>query len=219
MRWVWLPIVFSLALPAFAADVSPVRLGLVVPTAGDAESVAQGMRQAADMAVDDWSPRLGRRIELSVTEDPFDPRQAVVAAERLVQEGVWGVVGHFYSSSSIAASAVYHDAGVPQVAPTATHPRLTAQGFDNVFRVSGRDDQQALVAAEFVVSRVKARRVAVVHDRTEYGRGLVETFRHELARRGARPLVAEASLVRKSGPRTRRATPNFVKLARGRGIR
>ena len=189
-----MPLGVSLVLPAQAADVPPVRLGLVVPTAADAGPVAQSMRRAADMAVGDWSLRLGRRIELIVKEDAFDPRQAVVTAESFVQEGVWGVVGHIYSSTSISASAVYHEAGVPLVAPTATHPRLTAQGFDNVFRVSGRDDQQALVAAEFVVLRVKARRVAVVHDRTEYGRGLVETFRRELARRAARPVVAEESL-------------------------
>ena len=194
MRWLWLPLGVSLVLPAQAADVPPVRLGLVVPTAADAGPVAQSMRRAADMAVGDWSLRLGRRIELIVKEDAFDPRQAVVTAESFVQEGVWGVVGHIYSSTSISASAVYHEAGVPLVAPTATHPRLTAQGFDNVFRVSGRDDQQALVAAEFVVLRVKARRGAVVHDRTEYGRGLVETFRRELARRAARPVVAEESL-------------------------
>jgi branched-chain amino acid transport system substrate-binding protein len=194
MRWLWLPLVCSLVLSAEAVDVPPVRLGLVVPTAGDAGPVAQSMRRAAEMAVSDWGPKLARRIELSVKDDAFDPRQAAATAEQLVQEGVWGVVGHFYSSSSLPASVVYHEAGVPQVTPTATHPRLTAQGFDNVLRVSGRDDQQALVAAEFVVLRVKARRVAVVHDRTEYGRGLVETFRRELARRGARPVVAEESL-------------------------
>jgi len=194
MRWLWLPLVCSLVLPAEAVDGPPLRLGLLVPTAGDAGPVAQSMRRAAEMAVSDWNPRLARRIELTVKEDAFDPRQAAATAEQLVQEGVWGVVGHFYSSSSLPASVVYHEAGVPQVTPTATHPRLTAQGLDNVFRVSGRDDEQGLVAADFVLSQLKARRVAVVHDRTEYGRGLVETFRRELARRGARRVVAEESL-------------------------
>ncbi len=194
MRWLWLPLLFSVILPAEAVDVPPVRIGLVVPTTGEAGPVAQSMRRAAEMAVDDWSPKLGRPIDLRVKEDAFDPRQAAVTAAQLVQEGVWGVVGHFYSSSSLPASAVYHEAGVPQITPTATHPRLTAQGFDNVFRVSGRDDAQGLVAADFVMSRLKARRVAVVHDRTEYGRGLVQTFRRELARRGARRPVAEESL-------------------------
>lgn len=194
MRWLWLPLLLVPLLPVQAADVPPVRLGLVVPTAGDAGPVAQSMRRAAEMAVSDWSPRLGRRIELSVKDDAFDPRQATATAERLVEEGVWGVVGHFYSSSSMSASMVYHEAGVPQVTPTATHPRLTAQGFENVFRVCGRDDAQGAVAAEFVLSQVKARRIAVVQDRTEYGRGLVETFRREVIRRGAGRVQAEGSL-------------------------
>ena len=194
MRWLCLPFLLWLILPVHAADVPPVRLGLVVPTAGEAGPVAQSMRQAAEMAVSDRGPGLMRRIELRVKEDAFDPRQAVATAEELVEEGVWGVVGHFYSSSSLAASVVYHETGVPQVTPTATHPRLTAQGFENVFRVCGRDDAQGVVAAEFVLSRVKARRVAVVHDRTEYGRGLVETFRRELTKRGAPRVVAEESL-------------------------
>ena len=194
MRWLWLPLVFALILPAEAVDDVPVRLGLVVPAAGDAGPAAQSMRRAAQMAVDDWSPRLGRRIALHVQEDAFEPRQAAATAERLVQAGAWGVVGHFYSSTSLAASVVYHEAGVPQITPTATHPRLTAQGFDNVFRVCGRDDAQGVVAADFVVSRLKARRVAVVHDRTEYGRGIVEAFRRELAWRGARRLAVDVSL-------------------------
>ena len=212
MRWLWLPLLFVPLLPVQAADVPPVRLGLVVPTAGDAGPVAQSMRRAAEMAASDWSPRLGRRIELSVKDDAFDPRQDAATAERLVEEGVWGVVGHFYSSSSLSASMVYHEAGVPQVTATATHPRLTAQGFENVFRVCGRDDAQGAVAAEFVLSQVKARRIAVVHDRTEYGRGLVETFRRELIRRGAGRVAAEESLAQ--GDRDFSAQVMRVKEAR-----
>jgi len=194
MRWLWLPLFFWLILPARAGDLPAVRLGLVVPTASEVGPVAQSMRRAADMAVGDWAPRLGRPVELSIKEDPFDPRQAVVAAEKLAREGAWGVVGHFYSSSSIAASMVYHAAGIPQVTATSTHPRLTAQGFDNVFRVCGRDDQQALVAAEFILTRLKAQRVGVVHDRTEYGRRLVDALRRELLRRASRSVVTEESL-------------------------
>jgi branched-chain amino acid transport system substrate-binding protein len=194
MRWLWLPLYFWLILPVHAADLQAVRLGLVVPTAGDAGPVAQSMRRAADMAVGDWAPRLGRPVEFSVKEDPFDPRQAAVSAEKLVQEEVWGVVGHFYSSSSIAASVIYHAAGITQVTATSTHPRLTAQGVDNVFRVCGRDDQQGLVAAEFILTRLKARRVGVVHDRTEYGRGLVETLQRELLRRTSRGAATEEAL-------------------------
>jgi branched-chain amino acid transport system substrate-binding protein len=194
MWWVWLPLLLVFSLPARAADVPAVLLGLVVPTAGETGPVAQSMRRAAELAVADWSPRLNRWVELRVKDDLFDPQQAVVTAEQLVEEGVWGVVGHFFSSSSIPASAVYQDAGIPQVTATSTHPRLTAQGLDSVFRVCGRDDQQALSAADFALTRLKARRIALVHDRTEYGRGLAEAFRREVVRRASGRVVVEDSL-------------------------
>lgn len=190
MRWSWLLLVLGLAAHARAGELPPVKLGLVIPMAGEAGRVGQTMRQAAEMAIADWTEKLGRKIELAVGDDQFDPRQAVAVAEKLVLDGVWGVVGHFYSSSSIPASAVYYQAGIPQVTATSTHPRLTAQGFDNVFRVSGRDDQHALSAAEFILSRLRARRIAVVHDRTEYGRTLAETLIRTVERRAARRIVA-----------------------------
>jgi branched-chain amino acid transport system substrate-binding protein len=182
MRWLWFSVFLVLPLQAHAADLSPLRLGLVIPTALEAGPVAQSMRRAADVAVADWETTLRRRVELRVEEDAFNPRQAVAAAQRLVKDAVWGVVGHYFSSSSIAAAVVYREAGIPQVTATSTHPRLTALGFDTVFRLCGRDDQQGQTAARFVQTRLKARRVGVVHDRTEYGRGLVGTFRREWAR-------------------------------------
>jgi branched-chain amino acid transport system substrate-binding protein len=186
MRWLWLPLFLGWTFSAYAAELAAVRLGLVVPMVSEAGPVAQSMRRAAEMAVDDWTPKLRRAVELRVKEDQFDPKQAVLTAEKLVQEAVWGVVGHFYSSSSVPASVVYHQAGIPLITPTSTHPRLTSQGFDNVFRVSGRDDQQAITAAEFVFAQLKPRRVAVIHDQTEYGRGLAETFTRALERRAPR---------------------------------
>ncbi len=186
----WLAVLLALLCTgAHAAELSPIRIGLVVPAASEAGPVAQSMRRAAEMAVADWAPKLGRPLELRVKEDQFDPKQAVITAEKLVQEGVWGVIGHYYSSSSIPASAVYAAADVPLVTPTSTHPRLTSQGFDNIFRVSGRDDQQAITAADFVVDVLKARRIAIVHDQTEYGSGLAETFDRTLLRRAPRRVV------------------------------
>jgi len=194
MRWLWLPLFLGWTLSAHAAEPAAVRLGLVVPMVSEAGPVAQSMRRSAEMAVDDWTPKLQRVVDLRVKEDQFDPRQAVLTAEKLVQEGVWGVVGHFYSSSSIPASAVYHRAGVPLVTPTSTHPRLTSQGFENVFRISGRDDQQAAIAAEFVLAQLKPRRVAIIHDQTEYGLGLAESFAGVLRRRAPRRVVLTETL-------------------------
>ncbi len=190
MHWSWLLLTLSLTAPAWAGELPPVKIGLVVPMAGEAGRVGQSMRQAAEMAVADWTEKLGRKAELVLGDDQFDPKQAVVAAERLVQDGVWGVVGHFYSSSSIPASAVYYQAGIPQITPTSTHPRLTEQGFDSVFRVSGRDDQHAISAADFILLHLKARRIAVIHDRTEYGRTLAETLIRLVEQRSAKRIVA-----------------------------
>jgi branched-chain amino acid transport system substrate-binding protein len=194
MRGLWLPFLLMWTLPAEAGELATVRLGLVVPMVSEAGPVAQSMHRAAELALADLGPVLGRPVVLSVKDDPFDPKQAAVTAERLVQEGVWGVIGHFYSSSSVPASAIYHQAGVPMVTATATHPRLTAQEFGNVFRVAGRDDQQAVTAAEWIVARAKARRIAVVHDRTEYGRGLADALRREIERRPPRRVVVVETL-------------------------
>jgi branched-chain amino acid transport system substrate-binding protein len=189
MRWCWLLLVAVLASPAAGGELPPVKLGLVTPMAGEAGPVGRSMRQAAEMAVADWTGKLGRKVELVLGDDQFDPKQAVTVAEKLVQDGVWGVVGHFYSSSSIPASAVYHRAGIPQVTATSTDPRLTKQGFDNVFRVVGRDDQHALSAAAFILSRLHARRIAVIHDRTEYGKTLADTLIHTVERRSGPRIV------------------------------
>jgi len=195
MRWCWLLSLMLLTSAASAGELPPIKLGLVIPMAGEVGSVGQSMRQAAEMAIADRSETLGRKVELILGDDPFDPKQAVAIAEKLILEGVWGVVGHFYSSSSIPASAVYYQAGIPMVTATSTHPRLTEQGFDNVFRVSGRDDQQALSAADFILSRLKARRLAVVNDRTEYGRGLADKLLRTVEHRaGQRVVVAEEEI-------------------------
>jgi branched-chain amino acid transport system substrate-binding protein len=185
----------GLAAPVWAEGPPPVKLGLVVPIAGEAVRAGQGMRQAAEMAIGDWTEKLGRKVELSVGEDQFDPKHAITVAEKFVREGVWGVVGHVYSSSSIPASVVYHEANIPQVTATSTHPRLTAQGYENVFRVSGRDDQQALSAAEFILSRLRSRRIAVIHDRTEYGRTLAETLIKSVEQRAGRRVTAVEAIV------------------------
>lgn len=189
MRWCWPLLGVVLASPAWAGELPPVKLGLVIPMVGEAGRIGQSMRQAAELAVADWTEKLGRKVQLVLGDDQFDPKQAVAVAKKLIQDGVWGVVGHFYSSSSIPASAVYYQAGIPMVTATSTHPWLTAQGFDNVFRVSGRDDQHALSAAEFILSRLRARRIAVVSDRTEYGRTLADTLVRTVERLAGRRIV------------------------------
>ncbi len=204
MRALIVSVVVSLSLSAVCgaqppvaqapSPPAPVKIGLVVPLGGEVGRVGLQMQRAAQMAVAHQAETLDRKVELVPADDQFDPKQAVVVAEKLVQDEVWGVVGHFYSSTSIPASGVYHEAGIPMVTPTSTSPRLTEQGYDNVFRTCGRDDQQAVTAADFILTRLRARRIALIHDRTDYGRGLAEALARSVERRGGRRVVFTAQI-------------------------
>jgi branched-chain amino acid transport system substrate-binding protein len=176
--------------PESAADrperARVIKIGVVGPMSGGMGQLGRSVRQAVEAQAEEWNEKgglLGRRIELIVEDDRDDPKEAVAAAERLVRAGIWGVIGHLTSASSLPASAVYHAAGIPQITPSSTDPRLTEQQFSNLFRTCGRDDRQALVAAEFVLKTLDPARVIVVHDRTSYGRALAEAFRRTIAQR------------------------------------
>ncbi|MBI4714968.1 MAG: branched-chain amino acid ABC transporter substrate-binding protein, partial [Nitrospirae bacterium] len=129
--------------------------------------------------VSEWNSKggiFGKKIVVLPEDDQHDPKQAVAIANKLVHAGVSGVIGHFNSSASIPASTVYHRADIPMITPASTNPQLTEQGFFNVFRICGRDDQQGQVAARFVLEKLQAKRIAVLHDKTTYGQGLADEF-------------------------------------------
>ena len=160
-----------------------IKIGAAGPLTGDMAVFGQDQLNGMKLAVEEWNAKggvLGRKIDLVEGDDQRDPKQAVSAANKLVNEGVAGVVGHFNSNCSIPASDVYHKAGIPQLSHGSTNPKLTEQGFDDVFRVCGRDDQQGKVSATFAVNVLKAKRIAVLHDKTTYGQGLADEFRKGL---------------------------------------
>ena len=161
-----------------------IVIGVAGPMTGDQSKLGGDVERGTRLAVEEWNARggiHGKKIRLEVGDDQHDPKQAVSVANKLVNSGIVGVVGHFNSSASIPASAVYNGAGVPMITPASTNPQLTDQGFWNVFRVCGRDDQQGKVAADFVGAQLKLKRVAILHDKTTYGQGLAEEFRKSLA--------------------------------------
>jgi len=163
---------------------SEIVIGVAGPMTGDQSKLGGDVERGTRLAVEEWNARggiNGKKIVLSVGDDQHDPKQAVSVANKLVNSGIVGIVGHFNSSASIPASAVYHSSGIPMITPASTNPRLTDQGFWNVFRVCGRDDQQGKVAADFVGGELKLKRVAILHDKTTYGQGLAEEFRKSLA--------------------------------------
>jgi len=157
-----------------------IRIGIAGPMTGDQAKMGMDFKNGASLAVEEWNGKggvLGKKIEMIISDDQHDPKQAVSLANKMVNDGVAGVVGHFNSSCSIPASDVYNRAGIPMITPGSTNPQLTEKGYRGVFRVCGRDDQQGRVGADFVINYLKLKNVAVLHDKTTYGQGLADEFR------------------------------------------
>lgn len=164
---------------ACKTKVETIKIGVAGPMTGPQAKLGMDFRNGVEMAVEEWNAKggvLGKKIEIIVGDDQADPKQAVAVANRFVSSGVTGIIGHFNSSCSIPASDVYNRAALPMISPASTNPLLTERGYKNVFRVCGRDDQQGRIAAEFVKTRLKLKKVAIIHDKTTYGQGLAEQF-------------------------------------------
>ncbi len=170
-----------------AFGVAAARAEIVVatsgPMTGQYATFGQQMQAGFEMAVRDINAAggvLGQQLSPRVFDDACDPRQAVSVANQAQGEGVVFVAGHFCSGSSIPASQVYHEEGMLQISPASTNPQLTEQDRENVFRVCGRDDQQGLVAARYIAQNFPNARVAIIHDRTAYGKGLADAMQAAL---------------------------------------
>jgi branched-chain amino acid transport system substrate-binding protein len=182
------------ALTAGAAQAEIV-IATAGPMTGQYAIFGEQMQKGAQQAVEDLNAAggvLGEQLSLRVGDDACDPKQAVAVANQMVNEGVVFMAGHFCSGSSIPASQVYNEEGVLQISPASTNPQLTEQGFDNVFRTCGRDDQQGQVAANYVVDNNVGSKIAVLHDKTAYGKGLADEFKKQLNARGIEEAMYEA---------------------------
>ncbi|WP_199635977.1 branched-chain amino acid ABC transporter substrate-binding protein [Serratia sp. PAMC26656] len=183
------------AAPAQAADT--ILIGLAGPLTGPSARIGKDLENGAQLAIADANaqkPTLNGKpvtFKLLSEDDQSDPRTAVAVAQRLVDEGVAGVVGHWNTGTSIPAARIYHDAGIAQVAPVATGHAYTQQGFDTSFRVMGHDDDGGNYAGEYAVKVLKAKRIAVIDDRTAFGQGLADEFIKSLAAQGMQPVARE----------------------------
>lgn len=188
--------IFSLAFFALFICCGPqdvIKIGVVGPMTGDQAKMGQDIYRGTLLAAEEWNGRGGvleKKIVVIETDDRHDPREAVSVANKMVNDKVLGVVGHLNSSCSIPASQVYHEFKVVQITPSSTNPQLTEQGYRNVFRVCGRDDQQGAVGAKFVLEGLKLKRVAVIHDKTTYGQGLADEFVRNVKNDKATAVVA-----------------------------
>ncbi|TIO47106.1 MAG: branched-chain amino acid ABC transporter substrate-binding protein [Mesorhizobium sp.] len=181
---------------AFSCPVqAEVLIGVAGPMTGKDAWAGEQMQRGAEMAVADINAAggvLGQHVRLITADDSCDPEQAVVAAQKLVADRVVFVAGHYCSGSSIPASEVYEDAGIVQISPASTNPKLTELGRANVFRVVGRDDADGIVAGNYLADHWASAKIAILHDNTTFGKGLAELTKRQLNKRGVTEAIYEA---------------------------
>jgi branched-chain amino acid transport system substrate-binding protein len=171
----------SLAGTAFAQQVEDVKVGFAAPMTGAQAHYGKDFENGITLAVEDFNatkPVIGGkpvRIVLNAADDQADPRTGTTVAQKLVDDGIKGMLGHFNSGTTIPASRIYANAGIPEIA-MATAPEYTTQGYKTTFRMMTSDTQQGSVAGEFAVKNLKVKKIAIVDDRTAYGQGLADQF-------------------------------------------
>lgn len=182
--------------PAHAQDIT---IAVVGPITGQYAAFGEQLKRGADMAVADINAKggvLGRKLKLVVGDDVCDPRQAVSVANQMANDHVIFVAGHYCSSSSIPASEVYADAGILQITPASTNPALTddaaRKGWNNVFRTCGRDDAQGRVAGQYLAAHFKGKAVAILNDKSTYGKGLADEVTKAMNQAGLKEVLDES---------------------------
>lgn len=187
--------VAGLAFLAATAARAEIIIGTAGPMQGPFAGLGQQMKQGAEMAVADLNAKggvLGQKIRLVVADDACDPVMAITVAKSMVNQGINFMAGHFCSAASIAASDVYAQEGILQISPASTHPLFTERGLSNVYRVSGRDDQQGVIAGNLMADRFGGKRLAIVHDGQGYSQSLARAAKTQLNTRGVNEAIYKA---------------------------
>jgi branched-chain amino acid transport system substrate-binding protein len=179
------------------SDELTVKIGAVGPLTGPQAHIGKDNENGTRMAIDDANAKgimLGGKkahFELLSEDDQTDPKTATIVAQKLVDDKVNGVIGHLNSGTSIPASAIYFKYGIPQISPSATAVKFTAQGYNTAFRVMTNDAQQGKALGEFAARVAKAKKIAVIDDRTAYGQGLADEFVKSAEANGAQIIARE----------------------------
>ncbi len=166
----------------FSMAQTVVTIAHVGPTSGGIAHLGKDNENGAIMAVEELNAAgvtIGGKkvtLKLMTEDDAADPKQGTAVAQKLVDANVSGVVGHLNSGTSIPASKIYSDAGIPQISPSATNPKYTRQGFKTTFRVVADDTQLGGTLGKYAVNTLKGKSIAVIDDRTAYGQGVAEEF-------------------------------------------
>jgi branched-chain amino acid transport system substrate-binding protein len=172
-----------------------IVIGVAGPMTGSEAAFGDQFKRGAEKAVADLNAKggvLGKQLKLIQGDDACDPKQAVSVANDMAAKGAVFVAGHYCSGSSIPASDVYNESGILQISPASTQPALTERELPHVFRVCGRDDAQGKVAAEYIVKHFPGKTIAIIDDKSAYGKGLADQFRVALNALGTKEIMNEA---------------------------
>ena len=171
------------ALGASAAQAEDIiKIGHVAATSGPIAHLGKDNENGSRMAIEELNAKgvvIGGKkykLVLQAEDDAGDPKQGTNAAQKLVDAKVAGVIGHETSGTTIPASKIYYDAGIPQISPSASNPKYTHQGYNTTFRNIANDEQLGAALARYAMQTMKAKRIAVIDDRTAYGKGLADEF-------------------------------------------
>jgi branched-chain amino acid transport system substrate-binding protein len=178
----------ALGGPAWA----DVLIGMAGPITGKEAWLGEQFQRGAELAVADINAAggvLGQTVELITVDDFCDPEQAVAAARKLVSDGAIFVDGHMCSGASIPASEIYAAAGVLMISPYSSNPVLTELGRANVFRVVPRDDKGGILTGNYLADHWSDKKIAILHDSTVYGKGIAESTKEQLNRRGVSEVI------------------------------
>jgi len=186
-----------LATGAVMAQDLVVKIGHVGPTSGSIAQLGRDNENGARMAIEELNAKgvmIGgkkAKFELVAEDDAADPKQGTAAAQKLVDEKVNGVIGHLNSGTTIPASKIYSDAGVPQISPSATNPKYTRNGYKTAFRVVADDTQLGGTLGRYAVDTLKGKSIAVIDDRTAYGQGVADEFEKGVKSKGGKVVARQ----------------------------
>ncbi|WP_427912113.1 branched-chain amino acid ABC transporter substrate-binding protein [Ramlibacter sp. MMS24-I3-19] len=175
---------------ASAQDVQVVRIGSVAPMSGQQASYGKDNDNGVRMAIDDLNAQnvtIGGkkvRFEIQTEDDAADPKQGTAAAQKLCDAKVNGVVGHLNSGTTIPASKVYNECGIPHITGAATNPALTKPGYKTTYRIIANDNALGAGLAFYAADGLKLKKVAIIDDRTAYGQGVAEVFKKTAQSKG-----------------------------------
>ena len=182
----------ALSTTALAQDTTIAVAG---PMTGGESAFGRQLKNGAEQAVADINAAgglLGKKLVLDIEDDACDPKQARSVAEKIGSAKIPFVAGHYCSSSSIPASEAYADSNVLQITPASTNPLFTERNLWNVARVCGRDDQQGTVAGDYIAKAFKGKNIAILNDKTTYGKGLADETKKALNKAGVTEKMYES---------------------------